>query len=121
MTPPSAQPLLKVERINDVTIARFPRPSVLTDEQIEMFGEQVLQLMEDPRCRTLVLSFNNISTMATGMLSGLIRLNKRARALGRQLAFCSLTPAIYETISVLQLTQVFRIYGDEQEAIQSFA
>jgi anti-anti-sigma factor len=79
-------------------------------------------LVVDVGRRNLVLNLATVEYLASLALGKLVMLNRKAQAAHGRLALCRLSPAVAQSLdSSASLTELFRVYGDEQEAVRSFA
>jgi anti-anti-sigma factor len=113
------QRALDVEQVGEVVLARISRP-LGKDNEVLAVGEALFDLLDRDGCRKLVVSLAGAEGVGTAMLGKLILLHKKAEAAGGRLALCGIGPELYPVLAVARLTQLFSIYGDEQEAALSF-
>ena len=111
---------LRVKQANDVTVVRFATSRVLDEGPCEATGKQLFSLVDHEGRRKLVLDFTGVERLVSAMLAKIIWLDKRVKAAGGRLALCSLSPALSEVFQTLRLHQLLNIYGEEQEAMQTF-
>jgi anti-anti-sigma factor len=104
----------------DVTIVRFTLDKIWRERTAEMLGEDLRGLVENG-CRRLVLNFARVESVGSLMLDKLNELRQTMQTAGGQLVLCRLNPVLSETLTVTQLSQLFRICGEEQEALQALA
>jgi anti-anti-sigma factor len=108
---------LQVESVGGRMVVRFTREVVLTGQQADAVGDQLVRLLGEPGQR-VVLDFANVRSLSSLMLSKLIQLERTARGAGSELALCNLRPDVQGIFEVTRLTQVLRIYPSEQEALR---
>ncbi len=110
---------LEVESIGKVTVVTIARAEILGAETVKTLGDRLHRLAEimGPR---LVLNFAQVTRLDSTVLGLLIGLHKKIQAAGGRLALCRINPELYEVFETLKLTQLFAIYDEEQEALQSF-
>jgi anti-sigma B factor antagonist len=111
---------LEVEDIEDVTVARLTDRKILEEHNIQILGEQITGLLDDPRRKKLVLNFSNVEFMSSAALGMLITVHKKVRAAGAKLVLCSIDRQILEVFTITKLDKQFVIRRDEEEALQSF-
>jgi anti-anti-sigma factor len=112
---------LEREDFGDVTVVRL-RPSRLEDDATtrDLFG-QIDSLVHQVGRRNLVLNLSNPEYLPSLAIGKLVLLNRRAQAAHGRLALCNLSRAAAEVLDTTQLTELFRIYGTESDAVRSFA
>jgi anti-sigma B factor antagonist len=111
---------LEVEQVGDVTVVRFAVRSILDGPGIEAMGEQLFDLVESAGCRRFVISFANVESVATAMLGKFIVLHRKLEAVRGRVVLCRVGDFLGEIFKLLEFPRLFRIYGNEQEALQSF-
>ena len=111
---------LVVSDMGDVTVVNFTEKKILDEPNIQAIGEQLFSLVEDSGKKKLLLNFGRVEYLSSAALGKLITLNKKVVTSNGRLALCSIAPQIYEVFEITGLKRVFNIYGDEQEALQSF-
>ena len=111
---------LDIEQIGDVTLVRFVRRRILTEETIEIIAGQLFELVEREGHRKLILNFANIDRLATAMLGKLMILQKSIEAVGGRLVVCHIAPHLVEIFSLLNLPHLLGIYRGEMEALEFF-
>jgi anti-sigma B factor antagonist len=112
--------LLEIEMVGDVAVVRFTQRSLLHAETIEALGEQLRQLVENSGCTKFVLNFANVESMTSAMVGKLVTLHNKIETSVGRLALCRIDPFVFQIFTILNLTHVFRIYPEEQQALQSF-
>jgi anti-sigma B factor antagonist len=110
---------LEVEQVGDVTVVRFAVRTILDGEGIEAMGGQLLGLVENGG-RKFVISFANVESVATAMLGKFVLLHRKLEAAGGRVVLCRVGDFLGEILKLMEFPRLFAIYGDEQEALQSF-
>jgi anti-sigma B factor antagonist len=119
----SSQPHIervKVESIGDVTVASVIDRKILSEQNIQILGEQLLDLVNESDSKKLLLNFHNVEYMSSAVLGMLVTLNKKVKAVRGKLILCSIDPKIREVFAITNLDKVFVIRDDEQESLQAF-
>ena len=111
---------LEVEDIGDVTLVKFTDRKILDEQNIQIIGEQLFSLVDDLARRKLLLNFSNVEYMSSAALGKLITLYKKVKEAGGRLALCAINPQIRELFDITRTNQLFHIYDEEQDALQSF-
>ena len=102
-----------------VTLVRIRAVAILSEEQVEAFGQALRALGEVPGQR-VVLSFLGVQQLTSQALGELIRLHKHLAQNGGKLHLADIDPRIYEIFSITRLDRSFRIFEREEEAVASF-
>jgi anti-sigma B factor antagonist len=121
MSLPSYYRWLEIDQLGDVTVVRFTTRTILGNDAIQAIGDQLLGLVEQAGCRQFVLNLENVESVSTAMVGKLVALHRRLDAAQGRLVLCRLGPFLVEIFKVLNLGELTRVYGEEQEAVQSFA
>jgi anti-anti-sigma factor len=120
MTPSTHTALLELETIGEVTVVKFTVQTILEADTIRELGQQLASLGEQWGQRNILLNFSGVTRLSSPMLARLLVLLKKVQAAGGRLALCSIHPNLTDLFEITRLTRMFRIYRDEQEALQSF-
>lgn len=110
---------LGIEHLGDITVAKFTTRLLLDEAEIQIVGEQLLSLVSRLGGRPLLLNFAAVERMSSAMLGQLLVLQKKVQAAGSRLALCQIRPPIAEIFALVGFGQLFEIYADEQEALQT--
>jgi len=111
---------LEVEEIGDVTVVNFVDRKILDEQNIQIIGQQLLDLVNVEGRKKLVLNFSNVEYLSSAALGKLITLNKRLKEVAGKLILCSISPEIYEVFEITRLDKFFKIEREEQAALQAF-
>ena len=112
----SSHRILCIEPVGEVSVVTFAQTEILDLELIRVVGDQLLGLADDGR--QIVLNFQHVTRLSTGLVGKVIALQNRLKALGGQLALCEVTPDLREALEVLNLPRFVPIYAEEREAIE---
>ena len=111
---------LEVKEAGEVTVVRFTDRRILGEGPCQTAGEQLFSLVDDRGCRHLVLNFSGVERLDSAFVAKLVWLHQKVRAAGGRLALCDLNPTLSEIFRTLRLHRLLHLYGEEQEALQSF-
>ena len=111
---------IDVEDIGDVTVVKFIDKRILDEQNIQLIGEQMFELVDDEGNRKVLLNFANVEYLSIAALGKLITLNKKIRAVSGQLKLCNIRPEIKEVFEITKLNKVLQIYDEEETALESF-
>jgi anti-sigma B factor antagonist len=111
---------LEVEDIGDVTVVNFVDKKILDEQNIQVIGEQLFSLVDESGRHKILLNFGNVEYLSSAALGKLITLNKKVQAVKGKLLLCNIAPQIYEVFEITKLDKFFKIFKDEQSALQSF-
>lgn len=111
---------LRVEDIGDVTVINFIDKKILDEQNIQVIGEQLFDLVEQEDRRKLLLNFGNVEYLSSAALGKLITLNKKLQENSGRLILCNIAPQIFEVFEITKLDKFFTIEQEEQKALQAF-
>jgi anti-sigma B factor antagonist len=120
MTPLPRFRNLEVAQTGDVTVVKFTEREYLDDEQIQILGQQLGNLVEHFGRRHMVLNLAAVERVSTALISRLVVLHKKVKAAGGRMALCHVQPNLREVLEVLRLPLLFPIYAAEEEALRTF-
>jgi anti-sigma B factor antagonist len=113
------RPILEVEQVGPVVVARMPRGDLLDETAIQAVGTQLMALVDVLGCQRVLLDFRNVRRVASSLLGKVIALHNRLKAAGGKLAVCGTDPIVGGVFQIMALDRLFGIYPEEQEALQS--
>src|SRR5690242_12582574 len=89
---------LEVEQVGDVTVITLIDKKILDEQNIQIIGEQLFDLVQ-PKAR-LLLNLMKVEYLSSAALGKFITLNKRAAEVGGRLSFCGIDPGIWEVFEM---------------------
>ncbi len=111
---------IDIEDIGDVTIARFVDKKILDETNIQIIGNQLFGLIDEDARSKIVLDFTNVEYLSSAALGKLITMDKKVKGAKGKLRLCSIRPEIYEVFAITKLNKLFKIYEDQEKALESF-
>jgi anti-sigma B factor antagonist len=120
-TPMSKIQRLKVEQKSGVTVVNFLDKRILDEPTIQAIAEQLFSLVDDAGKREVLLNFDNVEYLSSAALGKLINLHKKLQGVQGRLAMCKVIPQIYEVFAITKLDKIFKIFPDEDAALEFFA
>jgi len=122
MSPPAGPRCLEIEPVGDAFAVRFTARQLVDENVIAAVGSRLFQLVDQPGPRRLVLNLGQVQQVGSAMVGKLIALNRKVQAAGGRLVLCAVNSVLYQKMfDVLRLSQVFRVYDDERQALQALA
>jgi anti-sigma B factor antagonist len=109
--------LFDICEIQGVTIATLLEDRIVTEEEIQQFGAQLGQLVDDEARRNIIIDFGRVKFMSSAALGRLVQLKKRLRAVSGHLKLCCIDPTLLEVFRITRLDTVFEIHKDLQSAL----
>jgi anti-anti-sigma factor len=115
------QPSPEREDLGEVTVLRAKLPMLRSDETTETFFRQAEALVDQAGRTRLVLNLDGVVSIASVAIGKLVTLVRKVRLAGGRLALCKLSRTMAEIMDITHMAEFVPIYGDEQEAVRSFA
>ncbi len=109
---------LQVESIDGIQVVCFRDPRILSDDEVRGVAAELHALLRGRAATRLLLNFANVTTMSSGLLGELIRLQRALHAAGGALRLCQLPPEVRPIFSWCRVP--FAIHDHEQDALDSF-
>jgi anti-sigma B factor antagonist len=119
MNPRPKRSRLELEEVGDVTVVNFIDKKILDEQNIQVIGEQLFELVENQGKKKILLNFSNVEFLSSAALGKLITLNKKVQSASGKLGMCKITKEIMEVFQITRLDKLFKIYPDEQAALQA--
>ncbi len=116
----AAQPkrLLEVQVIDNVAVVNFVASRILDDQIIEQVGDQLNSLVEKDGHQRILLNFNKVEYLSSAALGKLVNLRKKVETAKGKLALSNIDESIFEAFKITGFDRIFKIFSDEQEALQ---
>ena len=121
MSPQPRRRRLEVEDIGDITVVNFVDKKILDEQNIQVIGEQLFQLVDELGRRKILLNFKNVEFLSSAALGKLITLNRKLQSAGGKLVLCEIDPQIYEVFEITKLNKLFTIHKGEQDGLTADA
>jgi anti-sigma B factor antagonist len=111
--------MLKVEQINNIYVASFENINRFNALITEPVKEQLNNLFNKPNTK-LVLNLEGISFIDSSGFGVFLSVMKTASINYGQFKICNINKEVMELFKLLQLHNVFEIYSNLDDCIQSF-
>jgi anti-sigma B factor antagonist len=121
MTTQPRRKRLELEDVGEVTVVNFVDKKILDEQNIQIIGEQLFDLVDNQAKKKILLNFGNVEFLSSAALGKLITLNKKVQQAGGKLVMCKIAKEIQEVFEITKLDKLFKIYPDEQKALSAFA
>src|SRR6202049_4392375 len=109
----------ELEEVGDVTVVKFIDKKILDEQNIQIIGEQLFDLVDNQGKRKILLNFGNVEFLSSAALGKLITLNKKVQTSGGKMIMCRIAKEIMEVFEITKLDKLFKIQKDEQAALQA--
>ena len=111
---------LELEDVGDVTVVNFVDKKILDEQNIQVIGEQLFDLVDNQNKKKILLNFGNVEFLSSAALGKLITLNKKVQQSGGKLAMCKIAKEILEVFEITKLDKLFTIEDEEEKALKAF-
>jgi anti-sigma B factor antagonist len=111
---------LDIDEVGDVTIAKFIDKKILDENNIQIIGNQLFSMIDDEGRTKIILDFTNVEYLSSAALGKLITMEKKVKASKGKLRLCCIRPEIYEVFAITKLNRLFKIYEDQERALDGF-
>ena len=119
MTAETTTGLLEATHIDGVTVVRFTRRTILDPAAIEAIGGRLLSLVRDEGHSTLVLDFERVESLTSGMLGKFIALHRAVEQANGKLVFSGVSPFLQQIFTLCNIPQAIAIHPDETSAVRA--
>ena len=110
---------LVTQTYGDVFAVRIREGKILDEAKIQELGRELIAVVDKVESK-LLLNFEDVKFMSSGMLGKLILLNKKCKTDNVALKMCNISPDIMEVFRLMRLNKVLDIYADETKAMRAF-
>ncbi len=108
---------LSIEDRGPAVVARFTRPQLSEDENLEQMGQELLSLIEQYNCRQLVLSLELVDFITSAALGKLITLHRRLHRKEGKLVLCGAHGTVADVLRTSRLHDYFTLASDTAQAL----
>src|SRR5262249_25431586 len=120
MATPSKRRRLELEEVGDVTVVKFVDKKILDEQNIQIIGEQLFDLVDNQGKKKVLLNFGNVEFLCSAAIGKLITMNKNVQNAGGKMVRCKIAREVHEDLEITKLDKLFKIYKDEEAALQAF-
>lgn len=110
--------VLEVEHIQDATVVRFKRRTILEPAAIKAVGDELLRLAGTEGRRAVALNFSGVESLTSSMLGEFVVLQRALGESGGRLVFCCVEPFLLHVFKVVKIPERIPICPDEAAALQ---
>lgn len=115
----NVQKHLMIEEQGDITIARFIDEKILEEDEVQIIGKELSELIEHDGRRKLIVDFARVRFMASAMLGQLIVLQQRMSSVQGNLRLCNVRSEIYEVFRITKTHKMFSMHKQLDQALRS--
>lgn len=111
--------MLKTETIQDIIVVRFDNVNRFNALISEPVKEQLKEYFNKPKTK-LILNLENIDFVDSTGFGVFLSIMKTANNNYGFFKICNINPEVMELFKLLQLHNVFEIYGSLEDCVESF-
>ena len=111
---------IEVGEVGDVAVVEFIDKRILDEQNIQLIGEQLFDLVDNQNKRSILLNFSNVEYLSSAALGRLMSLHKKLQAVSGQLKLCNIKSNIEEAFKITKLDKILKIYPSEEAALEAF-
>lgn len=108
---------LLLESRDDAVIATVTRPLLSEEENIDLWGKDLLDLVDQYGCRQIVVSLENVTYITSAALGKLITLHRKLHRKDGQLVVCGVLDGVNDVLRTSRLNDYFTIAPDVPAAM----
>lgn len=112
---------LKLEERGPALIATVIRPQLSEEENIDVLGKDLLDLVEQYGCRQLIVDLQHVTYVTSAALGKLITLHRRMHRKEGRLIVCGAVDSVKDVIQTARLDDYFTIAEDVPAAMLMMA
>ncbi len=110
----------QVKQIGPVSLIQPSQSELVKRNLINQLSDELIEFVQAEKPTQIVITLSGVSRYSSEAIGGLIRMERRVRALGGRVKLC-MSDAMRELFQVTRLDgTLFDIYPSESEAVASF-
>ena len=116
----SAQPRrrrIEVEEKGDIAVVGFIDKKILDEQNIQVIGEQLSELVDAEKRTKVILNFSNVEYLSSAALGKIIALNSKLKKANGKLVLCNIRADIKEVFTITKLDKLIIIVNSEDDEI----
>ncbi len=111
---------LMIQKYKDVTVVNFQNASVLDSANIEMLGQNLMDLVQKQDTKRLVLDFSAVKFMSSQAIGVLIQLKKAMDSVKGVIVIVGIRPELFKVFKLTNLHKVFKFHDELDKALADF-
>ncbi len=108
---------LALEDREPAVVATITRPLLSEEENIDVLGKELLDLVDQHGCRQLIVSLQHVTYITSAMLGKLITLHRRLHRKEGRLIVCGALATVQDVLSASHLNTYFTVAADVPTAL----
>jgi anti-sigma B factor antagonist len=115
MSSPEKRPW-DIEEVDGLTVINFADRRTLDEPNIHIIGEDLLELVNDPNHKYILLDFSRVEFLSSAALGRMITLQEKLAALNGRLVLIGLNQQIADVLTITKLDKVLPVANSIAEA-----
>ena len=111
---------IEVEEKGDIAVVGFIDKKILDEQNIQIIGEQLSELVDSEKRLKVILNFANVEYLSSAALGKIIALNSKLKKANGKLVLSNIRPDIKEVFTITKLDKLIIIVNTEVEALKKF-
>ena len=111
---------LRLSMVGDVALVEILTSDLKGPKAGLEFGTELARVLANDGARRILLDFRRTAFVSSSSLAALFKLVNQARARGRELKFCSMTPGVFSGAAVVGLPRIVEILQDQTAGLRAF-
>jgi anti-sigma B factor antagonist len=112
---------LTLEQREPAVVATITRPQLSEEENIEILGKELLDLVEQYGFRRIIVSLQQVTYITSAALGKLILLHRRLHRKDGRLIVCGALDSVREVLKTSKLNDYFTVADDVPSALSQMA
>ena len=108
---------LTLEERDPAVIAVVTRPQLSEEENIDVFGKELLDLVDQYGCRQIIVSLQHVTYITSAALGKLITLHRRLHRKDGRLILCGAFASVKDVLQASHLNDYFTVAEDVSAAM----
>jgi anti-anti-sigma factor len=111
---------LRLSMVGDVALVEIRTRDLLGPRTGLELGSELACVLAQDRARRILLDFRRTAFVSSSSFAALFKLLNQARASGRQVRFCSMSPGVLAGAEVVGMPKIVEIHQDQAEGLKAF-
>jgi anti-sigma B factor antagonist len=108
---------LTLDERESAVIATITRPQLSEEENIDVLGKELVDLVEQHGCRKMIVNLQHVTYITSAALGKLITLHRRLHRKEGQLIVCGATESVKDVLRASRLDEYFIVVDDAEAAL----
>lgn len=109
---------LVISSFGGVTVVSFRQRSVVDAAAVEAIAKDLYALVDEQAQRWIILDFAEVQFLTSSLISVLVSLHNKAKAIKGSVVLCGLQAKLMEVFRVTKLDSLLRFAKDESDAFK---